>query len=549
MTGGRIGKDGIHGATFSSTELDEKSPVSAVQIGDPITQKKMTDFLLEARDSRFYRCITDNGAGGLSCSVGEMARIPGGCELHLERAPLKYAGLDPWEILLSEAQERMTLAVPPDKIDDFLALARRRGVEATILGTYTDSDKFHVLYDRKTIAYLDMNFFHDGAPKKEMAARWQAPKPDEPTVPPEEDLTGDLLNLLSRLNICSKEPVIRQYDHEVQGTSVIKPLVGAENDGPSDAAVIRPILGRKEGIAVSNGINPCYGDIDTYHMVACVVDEAIRNIIAVGGKLGSIAGLDNFCWPDPIVSDKTPDGEYKLAQLVRACKALYDYTTAFGVPCISGKDSMKNDYKMGEYRISVPPTLLFSAMGRIDDVEKCVTMDAKSPGDLVYVLGTTKAELGGSQYFAMHGAVGSSVPGVDAKPAIRLYNSLSRAIEQRLVRSCHDCSDGGLGVALAEAAFAGALGMRIDLRAVPVEDLDRDDFILFSESQSRFVVTVSPDKREDFEKALSGNTFALVGEVTADARFEVLGLSGGVVLSADIRDLKESWQKPLRGVV
>ncbi len=549
MTGGRIGKDGIHGATFSSTELDESSPVSAVQIGDPITQKKMTDFLLEARDAGLYRCITDNGAGGLSCSVGEMARIPGGCELHLERAPLKYAGLDPWEILLSEAQERMTLAVPPDKIDEFQALAERRGVEATVLGTYINSGRFDVRYDGKTVAYLDMDFFHDGVPKKEMTARWQPPYHDEPRIPLKSDLTADLMGLLSRLNICSKEPVIRQYDHEVQGTSVIKPLVGRNNDGPSDAAVIRPILGRSEGMAIANGINPCYGDIDTYHMVACAVDEAVRNIIAVGGRLGYIAGLDNFCWPDPIVSDKTPDGEYKLAQLVRAARALYDYTVGFGVPCISGKDSMKNDYKVGKYRISVPPTLLFSTIGKIDDVEKCVTMDAKSPGDLVYVLGVTKPELGGSQYFAMHDAVGNSVPKVDANDAIRLYNALSSAIENGLVRSCHDCSDGGLGVALAETAFAGGCGVRINLSAVPVENLHRDDFILFSESQSRFVVTVSPDKKQAFERTLAQNRFGLVGEVAEGARFHVIGLKGNSVISADIKDLKEAWQKPLRGVV
>jgi phosphoribosylformylglycinamidine synthase len=549
MTGGRIGKDGIHGATFSSTELDEKSPVSAVQIGDPITQKKMTDFLLEAQGAGLYRCITDNGAGGLSCSVGEMARLPGGCEVHLERAPLKYAGLDPWEILLSEAQERMTLAVPPDKIDEFLSLAGRRGVEATVLGEYTDSGKFHVLYDGKTVAYLDMDFFHDGVPKKEMTARWQPPRHDEPDIPLKKDLTADLLALLSRLNVCSKEPVIRQYDHEVQGTSVIKPLVGAQNDGPGDAAVIRPLLGRKEGVAVSNGINPFYGDIDTYHMVACVVDEAIRNIIAVGGRLGQIAGLDNFCWPDPIVSEKTPDGEYKLAQLVRAARALYDYTTAFGLPCISGKDSMKNDYKVGKYRISVPATLLFSAMGKIDDVEKCVTMDAKAPGDLVYVLGITRNEMGGSQYFAMHGSVGNSVPKVFADRAVTLYNALSAAIEEGLLRSCHDCSDGGLGVALAETAFAGGYGMEINLDAVPVGDLDRDDFVLFSESQSRFVVTVAPSKREEFENALSGNTFALIGVITERPRFEVTGLTGGKVIVSDSNELKEAWQKPLRGVV
>jgi phosphoribosylformylglycinamidine (FGAM) synthase-like enzyme len=210
---------------------------------------------------------------------------------------------------------------------------------------------------------------------------------------------------------------------------------------------------------------------------------------------------------------------------------------------------MKNDYKVGKYRISVPPTVLFSAMGRIDDVEKCVTMDAKAPGDLVYVLGLTKGELGGSQYFAMHGAIGNSVPRVDAQEAVKLYNALSSAIGNGLVRSCHDCSDGGLGVALAETAFAGGYGMKINLDAVPAEDLDRDDFVLFSESQSRFVVTVSPANREAFEKVLAGNPFAAVGEVTAETRLEVVGLTGETVVAADVGALKEAWQKPLRGVV
>ncbi|HTX43661.1 MAG TPA: AIR synthase-related protein, partial [Methanocella sp.] len=275
MAGGRIGKDGIHGATFSSEELHEGSPATAVQIGDPITQKKMLDMLLEARDMGLYRCITDNGAGGLSSSVGETAESSGGCELHLEKAPLKYHGLDPWEILLSEAQERMTLAVPPEKLDDFMALCRRRGVEATVLGKFTASGKFHVLYGDRTVAYLDMGFLHHGLPRMSLTAKWKPPKHAEPKLP-EEGLTGALMNLLSDLNIASKEWVIRQYDHEVQGGSVVKPLVGKDNDGPGDAGVIRPILDRMDGLAIANGINPFYGDIDTYHMTACSIDEAIR---------------------------------------------------------------------------------------------------------------------------------------------------------------------------------------------------------------------------------------------------------------------------------
>ena len=216
--------------------------------------------------------------------------------------------------------------------------------------------------------------------------------------------------MLSRLNICSKESMIRQYDHEVQGGSVIKPLVGRFNDGPSDAAVLRPILSSFEGIVVSNGICPRYSDIDTYAMVACAIDEAIRNNVAVGGNPDRIAGLDNFCWPDPVQSEKTPDGEYKLAQLVRANQALYDYCKAFGVPLISGKDSMKNDYLIGGTKISIPPTVLISALGKIDDVRKAVTMDAKRPGDLVYILGETLDELGGSEYYASKGFIGNRVP-------------------------------------------------------------------------------------------------------------------------------------------
>lgn len=551
MAGGRIGKDGIHGATFSSEELHEGSPATAVQIGDPITQKKMLDMLLEARDLGLYKCITDNGAGGLSSSVGETAESSGGCEMHLEKAPLKYHGLDPWEILLSEAQERMTLAVPSDKLDEFMSLCKRRGVEATVLGKFTGSGKFHVLYDEKAVAYLDMDFLHHGLPKMSLTAKWKAPKHEEPKLP-EEGLTGALMNLLSDLNIASKEWVIRQYDHEVQGGSVVKPLTGKENDGPGDAGVIRPILGRMDGVAIANGINPFYGDIDTYHMTACSIDEAIRNVIAVGGRLEHIALLDNFCWCDPIYDpEKTPDGHYKLAQLVRANKALYDYTTAYGTPCISGKDSMKNDYKLKgddgkEYKISIPPTVLFSAAGVIPDVRKCVTMDAKAPGDVVFVVGKTKDELGGSRFYAMLGAIGNNVPKVDAASAKRTYQALSKAIDAGLVASCHDCSDGGLAVALAETAFAGGYGMDIDLLRVPAERLNKDAQVLFSESASRFVVTVAPQNEKAFRQAMEGVDCESVGTVRPDDRFLIRGLKRSRVIDTIIGALKESWQYPLR---
>jgi phosphoribosylformylglycinamidine synthase II len=541
MTGGRIGKDGIHGATFSSLQLDEDSPVTAVQIGDPITQKKMLDFLLEARDTGLFRSITDNGAGGLSSSIGEMAQLSGGCLIELDKCPLKYPGLDPWEILLSESQERMTLAVSPEKIKEFLYLAGTRDVEATVIGVFTDSGKFHVKYGERNVAYLDMEFLHNGLPTLKLNARWIKRMFEEPVLGI-VDLADALEILLSRLNICSKEYVIRQYDHEVQAGSVIKPLTG---DGPSDAAVIRPLLDSMEGVVVANGICPRYGDIDTYHMTACAIDEAVRNHIAVGGSFDHLAGLDNFCWCDPEKSEKTPDGEFKLAQLVRANMALYDYTKAYGVPCISGKDSMKNDYQIGGRKISIPPTLLFSTIGKIEDVRKAVTMDVKRPDDRVYVLGITKDELGASEYFASLGFIGNDVPKVNASSARKLYIALEKAIHEGTVASCHDCSDGGLGVALAESAFSGDFGMTIELTKVPVENIKRADTILFSESQSRFVVTVAPENVKRFEALMMGNVFADVGAVTAQLNFTVMD-GEKVVLSTGIDALKDAWQKTLR---
>jgi phosphoribosylformylglycinamidine synthase len=547
MTGGRIGKDGIHGATFSSEELHEGSPVTAVQIGDPITQKKMTDFLLLARDEGLYNAITDNGAGGLSSSVGEMAQDCEGCELYLDRAPLKYEGLAPWEILISEAQERMTLAVPREKSERFLDLAARMDVEATVLGVFTDSGYFHVLFDGLTVAYLEMAFLHEGVPRMSLEARWKPPSHEEPDFPCPDDLTDSLQTLLARLNVCSKESVVRQYDHEVQGGAVIKPTVGIHGDGPGDAAVIRPLLDTFEGVVVAHGIYPRYSDIDTYAMMAAAVDEAVRNYLSVGGSMDRLGGLDNFCWPDSVQSDKTPDGHYKLAQLVRANQALFDVTTAYGIPCISGKDSMKNDYKIGDVKISIPPTVLYSLIGKIDDVRNAVSMDAKASGDLVYVLGTTRLELGGSEYFASRDYTGNQVPRVDSEAFLSVYRALEKAIQTGLVASCHDCSDGGLGIALAESAFAGGLGMEVDLAGVPADAVDRDDWMLFSESQGRFVVTVHPENREAFENEMIGCPVGRVGRVLEEPVFTVHGLAGKTVVRASIQDLKEIWRKPLAG--
>jgi len=549
MTGGRIGKDGIHGATFSSEELNENSPVTAVQIGDPITQKRMFDFLIRARDKGLYRFITDNGAGGLSSSIGEMSGECGGCRMDLSKAPLKYPGLNPWEILISEAQERMSMAVPPEKIDQFMEMAKRFNVEATILGEFTDNGIFHILHGDRTVAWLPMEFMHEGLPPMQLPAKWTPPVNVEPTLELKNDYTAELKQLLSSLNVCSKESVVRRYDHEVQGGSVVKPFVGVSNDGPSDAAVVRPILESFEGVVVAHGICPRYSDIDTYHMTANAIDEALRNYVAVGGSLDLVAGLDNFCWCDPVLSEKTPDGPYKMAQLVRSNQALYDICMEYNLPLISGKDSMKNDFYDGGVKISIPPTLLFSVIGKIEDARMAVTMDVKRPGDIVYLLGKTAAELGGSEYLALGGTVGNRVPKVDAAKAYRRYQTYHRAVLASTVASCHDLSDGGLAVAAAESAFSGGYGLELELDKVlwQGEQSEKTDLtILFSESASRHLVTVRPDKQNEFENIMSGNCFAAIGKVVTGDVLTINGLKGKAVVKSPLAELKEAWQRPLR---
>ncbi len=411
----------------------------------------------------------------------------------------------------------MSFAVPPEQIDAFRRLAADREVEVSVLGEFTDSGHFHITYGDRTVAYLDIEFLHEGFPRYELKAAWKPPVHPEPPLPDDDDM-GDLVcRLLARLNVCSNEAKSRQYDHEVKGLSVIKPFVGVDNDVQSDATVfmVKPLA--REGIALAYGVLPRYSDIDTYHMAASVIDLAIRRVIAVGGNLKHLAALDNFCWPDPVESPKTPDGQYKLAQLVRANEALYDYTTAFGVPCISGKDSMKNDSTRGGRKISIPPTLLFSTIGKIDDITKSVTLEVKRVGDPVYVVGLTRRELGGSELYAMLGATGNDVPKVDAELAKRTYRALSRALDEELLHSVHTPAIGGLAAGFARIAMGGRLGLEVNLASIPTEgDLSLVE-ALFSESNSRFIVTLSSRNRARFEAILEGIPFARVGTVTYES--------------------------------
>jgi phosphoribosylformylglycinamidine synthase II len=546
MTGGRIGKDGIHGATFSSEALHEGSPATAVQIGDPITQKRMTDFLICARDKNLYSSITDNGAGGLSSSIGEMAQDTNGAIVHLERAPLKYHGLEPWEIFVSEAQERMTVAVPPEKVEPFLALAREWNVEATDLGEFTNNGFLQVCYEGKTVANLSMEFLHNGLPHMQLTARWREPIKLKDETIHSENLAADLLGLMKRLNICSKEFIVRQYDHEVQGGSVVKPFCGVRSDGPSDAAVIRPLLDSFEGVVISNGITPRYSDIDTYAMASCSIDEAVRNAVCSGADPDHMAGLDNFCWCDPVTSASNPDGEYKLAQLVRANQALYDLCNHYGIPLISGKDSMKNDYHIGATRISIPPTLLFSVVAKIPDARKAVTMDFKAGDNSIFLIGNTYRELGGSEFGIMKKINDTTVPFVhNPKRSLKMYRLLFQAIKNGWACACHDLSDGGLAVALTEMSFAGEFGAQIDLALVPQSGCTTDIELLFSESTSRILVEVAPEHTAEFEALMQGIPCEIIGKVVKGDMLTFSGLDSTTVLSVSRIDAKSAWKSTL----
>ncbi len=556
MSGGRVGKDGIHGVTASSESYSENTPAGHVQIGDPYTQKKMHDFLLICRDEGLIPFITDNGGGGLSSSVGESAMISNGCEVWLDKVPLKYEGLDMWEIWISESQERMTIAVRPENLDRFMALSAEHEVESTVIGRYTDTGKLHIKYKDDTCAWVDMDLLDKGFPSWEFDALWLPPETrglTEPVISTPSDFNRLILSVLARPNVCSKEWILRQYDHEVQGGSVIKPLVGVKQNILSDAVVTRPVLGSEKGLAFSQSLLPWYSKIDAYHMMTCTIDEAVRRLICVGGDLDHIGGVDNFCWPSiQFDEQKNPDGKFKAAQLVRACRALKTACEAYEIPLLSGKDSMYVDGHLegafGErIKISALETVQFSATSVIDDVLKCVSMEPKMAGDLVYVLGATANELGASEFYEMFHRTGLNVPHVDFDRNKQLYQALQAAIDAELVASCHAVARGGLGVHLAYMTMAGGLGLELDLARLPVDDARgflSDEKRLFSESAGRFVITIDPSCRSAVEQLFDGMAFGCVGQISGEHdNLKINGLNQTPLVDLSCRQLDMAFNK------
>ncbi len=533
VLGGRTGRDGIHGATFSSAELAVDTAAVAgtvVQIGDPITEKGVMELICEARDARLYTAITDCGAGGLSSAVGEMASTLG-ADVDLRDAPLKYPGLRPWEVWLSEAQERMVLAVPAEHLDALLALGERWGVEVTDLGRFTGDGRLVVRHGAVTLVDLPVDFLHDGVPRRELDAVWRTPPPAATTgrlggaVAP----TDALLTILGHPDVASKERIVRTFDHEVRAGTVVRPLCGPEADGPADGAVFVPLGGWPEGraLAVGLGINPRLGRVDPWAMAVGVVDEAVRNLVVVGADPDRIALLDNFCWGNPTFPDR-------LGALVRACQGCYDAAMAYKAPFVSGKDSLYNEFAGSP----IPGTLLITALGVVPDAGLAPTADLQAPGGVLYLVGETGPHLAGSLHAELFGTpAGAQVPGLCHLKPLARYRALHRAIRAGLVRSAHDPSEGGLAVALAESVLAGRMGARIELPADAIDDTSW----LFGETSGRMVVEVAPEDAPGFEAVMAGEAVTRLGVVVAEPSLEV-ARGDATLIDVGIDQLVAAWR-------
>ncbi len=542
LLGGKTGRDGLRGATFSSMTMDAKTGEvsgASVQIGDPITEKGLIEVLVRARNKGLYHAVTDCGAGGLSSAVGEMgARI--GFDVELREVPLKYAGLAPWEIWLSEAQERMVVAVPSGRVAELHKICKIFDVSLTDIGRFTGDKRAVVRYNGVTVLELENKFLHEGQPVRQMKAVLPAApeaKPDGSPRRPKVDNNAVLLKLLAHPNIATKAATIRVYDHEVQAGTSVKPLTGVENDGPSDAVVLVP-SGTKgpRGIALSAGFNPEIGKRDPYRMALSVIDEAVRNAVAVGADPERIGLLDNFCFGDPLRPEV-------LGSLVAACRGCYDAAKLFRLPFISGKDSLNNEYLGSDgKKHAIPPSLLISGIGIVDDVFDIVTMDLKTEGNLIYLLGETRDEMGGSHFHLVQGG-GEDEPAPDLPTfAPALYKCLNKAMGKGLVLACHDLSEGGFAVAAAEMCIAGRMGMLLD-----VDDTDTT-LALFGESNSRFLVEVESRNAIAFEECFTGgmgNYARRLGNTVSGGRLTVSTLDE-TLLSVSVEDMAKAWKDDVK---
>ena len=534
VIGGQTGRDGIHGATFSSGEMTDRTinvNSSAVQIGNAIEEKRMADAIIEARDQDLIRAITDCGAAGLSSAVGEIGENIG-VTVDISKAPLKYPGLAPWEIWLSESQERMVLAINPKKIKTFLAICRKYNVEATILGRFDGSHKLTVTYGNQTVAALGYDFLTKGLPQRIMTAHWEKPESDESLPEMPKDWTTTLKGILSHGNVASKEPIVRQYDHGVQGTSALPPFTGVNFDGPNDAVVLTPILSKPYGMVQSHGMNPILNRIDPYWGSVWAVAEAMSNYVAVGGDPDQAVLINNYIWPFP--------DEESMGSLDRSVDAVVDCMNALHRPVVSGKDSLSSTYRGKDGQvIKIPPVLCISVFGRIPNVRKTVTSDIKKAGSRLYLVGALNANMGGSTYLEINGLVGDAVPQVDLAILPKVLKRLHRAIKSGAVLACHDVSEGGVISAVAEMAFGGDCGVQLKLES----QMTRPDLFLFNETAGTFVVEVANAAMARW--VFKDLPYLALGKTT-QAPYLQVNLGTHRLFKASIAELKQAWQAPLR---
>jgi len=534
--GGRTGRDGIHGATFSSAAMTEHTisvNAQAVQIGHPIEEKRMHDVILMARDEGLIPAITDCGAGGFASAVGEMGAETGAV-IALDRAPLKYSGLAPWEILLSESQERMVVAVAPENREKFVGLCARYNVEATVLGSFTSDGRFRATFEGLEVMDLGMDFLHDGLPQRLMPARWEAVVQPEPPVTAVDDWADALCAVLGHLNVCSKEPIVRVYDHGVQGTNALPPFNGVDGDAPNDSAVLTPLLGKPYGMVIGHGLNPILNRIEPYRGTVWAAAEAVSNLVAAGANPDEIMLIDNFIWPVP--------DEVMMGALDRAVDACADFSVQLGMPFISGKDSLSSTYRTTDGQvIQIPPVVCISAFGRIADVRRTVSADLKRVGTRLLLLGQRDlAAMGGSVFYDLLGYTGNNVPQVDLSVLRRVFETLYSRIQAGRVLACHDISEGGLATALAEMCFGGGVGVEIDIPSgIPAEQF------LFNETPGCFVLEVDSSLQD--EDLFAEVPWLELGRTVSDPVLSAVS-GGRKLFSVGLDDLKENWQKPMNGV-
>jgi phosphoribosylformylglycinamidine synthase len=554
VAGGSVGADGIHGATFSSLDLNEDSPATAVQIGDPITQKRLLDFLIEARDEGLFTCVTDNGAGGISSSIGEMATLTNGCTIDLAKNPVKYPGLSPWEIMISESQERMTFAVAKENAERFENLAKTRNVNVSKLGEFNDSGFLDIFYNEERVGQLSMHFLHEGLPQMNLEAKWSGKRDDEAwnnktkeTIP--SDIYELLPVLLNKENIASKRDWVKQYDQEVQAGTQIKPFVGKKQRSPGNSGVVS--LENQGGeinsaVSIGCGLAPRWSSIDAKTMAMLSVDEAVRNIIATGANPDKICLLDNFCWPDPIKSTKTPDGEEKLGDLVRSCEGLYDICTLYKAPLVSGKDSMKNDFrgvnnKGDALKISIKPTLLVTAMGHVDSRYTCESY-LKNEESTLFVIGRDQRTLIGSEVAQHYNVVNHNNMEMDFDNCLHTYKGIHTLITKGLMSSCHDISEGGFLCALSEKCFDNDLEVNVNIKS------SKDDLLRYTygEGPGQFIVSVNNTNLEKFNKTCKDINIDLeeIGFAKTSSKGKLhIQNNGEKLANFNCDDLLDAWQR------